>query len=192
MNVLLVVPWDQQFGGVAAVVGNLARELRKSKDEVVFLYQGTQTRLRPRNTARGFPGYDLSLRSPFIRERPVKSIVAFSIFFLFTLYQLARVIRSHRIQIVNIHYPLEEFVYFGVLRWLLPIKLVVSVHGADLFEDGERLRRYPWPPRFPLFFSDAVVAPSQAFLKDCLVALPGIVSKALFIHNGIDIEELAQ
>jgi glycosyltransferase involved in cell wall biosynthesis len=69
---------------------------------------------------------------------------------------------------------------------------VVSVHGADLFEDGERLRRYPWPLRFLLFSSDAVVAPSEAFLKDCLVAFPGIVSKALFIHNGIDIEEFAQ
>src|SRR5215813_747635 len=115
MNLVLVVPWDQQFGGVAAVVGHLTRGLRKSKDEVVFLYQGTQTRLR------------------------------------------ATLLRNS---------------YTPGLLWLLPIKLVVSVHGADFFEDGERLRRYPWPLRFLLFSSDAVVAPSQAFLKDCLAALP--------------------
>jgi len=115
MNLVLVVPRDQQFGGVAAVVGHLTRGLRKSKDEVVFLYQGTQTRLR------------------------------------------ATLLRNS---------------YTPGLLWLLPIKLVVSVHGADFFEDGERLRRYPWPLRFLLFSSDAVVAPSQAFLKDCLAALP--------------------
>src|SRR5262245_51997213 len=116
MNILLVIPWDQQFGGVAAVVGNLAQWLRKSKEEAVFLYQGTRTRLRPGIRQGGFPGCDLSLRSPFIRERPVRSIVAFSTFFLFTLYQLARVLPSHRIQIVNVNYPLEEFVYFGEVR----------------------------------------------------------------------------
>ena len=191
MNVLLVVPWDQEFGGVASVVGNLARCL--SRHHVVFLYPGGPNRLRQKRTTWGFSGYDINLRALFIRDRPIRSVVAFLVFFLLTMYQLERVIRSQGIQIVNIHYPLEAFVYFGVLRWFLPIRLVVSVHGADLFPDGPPRRgRYSWSLRFLLFSSDAVVAPSQAFLKDCLLEFPRAAKKALFIHNGIDIQELAQ
>jgi glycosyltransferase involved in cell wall biosynthesis len=192
MNVLLAAPWDQAFGGVASVVGNLAACLSKSGHQVVFLYPGDANRLHHRSTAWGFSGYDLNLRSPFIRERPIRSIVAFLVFLLPTLYQLGRVIRAQRIQIVNIHYPLEAFVYLGVLRWFLPIRLVVSVHGADLFPDGQWRRGYPWSLKGLLFSSDAVVAPSRAFLKDCLLAFPGIAKKASFIHNGIDIRELAR
>jgi glycosyltransferase involved in cell wall biosynthesis len=35
------------------------------------------------------------------------------------------------------------------------------------------------------------VAPSRAFLSDCLSLFPRARSKAVFIHNGVDIEELA-
>jgi glycosyltransferase involved in cell wall biosynthesis len=37
----------------------------------------------------------------------------------------------------------------------------------------------------------AVVAPSRAFLRDCLAAFPGISRRAAAIHNGIDLDELA-
>lgn len=192
MNVLLVVPWDQEFGGVASVVGNLARCLERARHQVVFLYPGRADRLRQRRTMWGFSGYDLNLKAPFVRHRPVRSVVAFVVFFLPTLYQLGRMIRSRGIRIVNIHYPTEAFVYFGVSRWVLSIRLVVSVHGADLFPDGQAREKYPWALRFLLFSSDAVVAPSQAFLQDCLVAFPRATKKAVCIHNGIDVEELTR
>jgi glycosyltransferase involved in cell wall biosynthesis len=158
---------------------------------VVFFHPGDQHRLRQRTTRWGFPGYNLKLRSPFIPERPGRSVVAFLVLLLPALYQLWHLIRLHRIQVVNVHYPIELFVLFGVLRWFLPIKLVVSVHGADLFPDG-RLRELNWPLRFLLSSADAVVAPSHSFLGDCLVAFPRAAKKALFIHNGVNVQELAQ
>jgi len=176
---------------VASVVGNLARCL--SRHHVVFLYPDGPNRLRQKRTTWGFSGYDINLRAPFIRDRPISSVVAFLVFFLPTIYQLQRVIRLQGIQIVNIHYPIDGFVYFGVLRWFLPTtRLVVSVHGMDLFPDGRRRERYSWSLGLLLFSSDAVVAPSQAFLNDCLLEFPRVAKKALFIHNGIDIQELAQ
>ena len=176
---------------MASVVGNLARCL--SRHHVVFLYPDGPNRLRQKRTTWGFSGYDINLRAPFIRDRPIRSVVAFLVFFLPTIYQLQSVIRLRGIQIVNIHYPIEGFVYFGVLRWFLPTtRLVVSVHGMDLFPDGRRRERYSWSLGLLLFSSDAVVAPSQAFLKDCLLEFPRAAKKALFIHNGIDIQELAQ
>lgn len=38
MNVLIVVPWDQEFGGVASVVGNVASQLQKRGHHVWFLH----------------------------------------------------------------------------------------------------------------------------------------------------------
>jgi L-malate glycosyltransferase len=192
MNVLLVVPWDQEFGGVASVVGNLARHLSRGGHQVLFLHPGDHDRLEQRTTAWGFQGYVLKLRTPFIREQPVMSVVAFIAFLVPTLCRLWRLTRLHRIQVVNIHYPTELFAPFSVLRWLLPIKLVVSVHGADLLPEGRRMERYSWWLQALLSSADAVVAPSRSFRDELVALFPRIAEKTLFIHNGVDIEELTR
>jgi hypothetical protein len=138
MNVLMVMPWDQPFGGVAYVVGNLARSLEQAGHNVTFFHLGESEYCRRRTTTWGFTGYERNLRSPFIEKKPIRSLLAFLVYLVPTLLQLATLIRRHRIQVVNIHYPVEPFVYFALLRWLLPIRLAVSVHGADLFRDGRR------------------------------------------------------
>lgn len=191
MNVLLVVPWDERFGGVASVVGNLARSLERSGHRVVFFHPGEPEHCRRRTTAWGFMGYERNLRPPFIREYPIRSLVSFAVSLALTLYQLAAVIRRHQIQIVNVHYPVQSFVYFGLLRWLLPIRLVLSVHGADLFRDGRRPARYPWSIRLLVACADALVAPSKAFLQECLAVFPRAARNGAGIHNGVDMEELA-
>jgi len=53
--------------------------------------------------------------------------VAFIVSLLPTLNRLRRLIRRERIQAVNVHYPIEAFCVFGMLRWLLPIKLGYKV-----------------------------------------------------------------
>jgi glycosyltransferase involved in cell wall biosynthesis len=190
MNVLLVVPWDQEFGGVASVVGNLGRHLSNAGHHVVFFHPGESRRLRPKATAWGFSGYELNIRTPLVTSRPVRSRVAFIVSLLPTLYRLRRLIRRERIQAVNVHYPIEAFCVFGMLRWLLPIKLVVSIHGADVFPEGRQLGRYRWPLHLLLSAADAVVMPSRAFLQDVVRTFPKAAGKALFIHNGIDLREL--
>ena len=82
--------------------------------------------------------------------------------------------------------------YFGLLRWLLPIRLAVSVHGADLFRDGRRSQRYPWPIRMLVAGADALVAPSQAFLQECLAVFPRAARRGAAVHNGVDMDELGR
>lgn len=190
MNVLLVVPWDQEFGGVASVVANLANRLEASGDRVVFVHPGRPNAAKRRSTARGFDGYEMNLRPPLVPRRPVRSAVAFVLWLGFTLFELASIIRRHRIHVVNIHYPVDEFVYFALLRRLLPIKLVVSVHGAELFPNGRRTNRYSWATKFLLSAADTLVAPSASFLADCISLFPRTAEKAVAIHNGIDLAEL--
>ena len=192
MNVMLVVPWDQRFGGVASVVGHLATRLERLGHHVIFVHPGQAERATARTTAWGMSGYEIKLRPPFVRGRALKSALAFLLFFPFTMYRLVSLIRTHRIEIVNIHYPIDAFVYFAVLRWIVPIRLVLSVHGADLFPDGRPRRRNPWSLSLLVSAADVVVAPSRAFLIDALGVFPRARKKGLVVHNGVDFEELQQ
>ena len=72
MRILLVAPWDQELGGVAFILENLARDLREQGHEVMFLHPGGSWRLRARTTKLGFPGFVLTLRW-FISTRPLRS-----------------------------------------------------------------------------------------------------------------------
>jgi glycosyltransferase involved in cell wall biosynthesis len=189
-SVLLVVPWDQEVGGVASVVGNLGHHLETARHRAVFLHPGDSERPRRRATKLGFTGYEMHLRTPFIPEHPIRSVIAFAAALVPTLWHLAALIRSERVGIVNIHYPVSGFVYFALLRWLLPIRLVMSVHGADIFPIGQPEPEDSWPLHLMMRAADSIVAPSRAFLRDCLEVFPDVAAKSLAIHNGIDLDEL--
>ena len=53
MRILLVVPQDEEVGGVAYVVGNLARYLQGRGHEVIFLFPGNSIFLKPKVTKGG-------------------------------------------------------------------------------------------------------------------------------------------
>ena len=66
MNILTVVPWDQEYGGVASVVGNVALELEKRGHKVLFLHPGADDTVERTITKWGFFGYKLNLRGPLV------------------------------------------------------------------------------------------------------------------------------
>jgi glycosyltransferase involved in cell wall biosynthesis len=192
MNVLLVVPWDQEFGGVACVVGNLAKYLTNDGHNVMFLHPGSDNILQRKVTKCGFPGFEINLREPHQCKRPLRSILAFVCFLPFTLFRLLALLKTSKIQIVNIHYPGDAFIYFALLRLILGFKLVVSVHGADFYPNGRPRLKDSWPLRFLLSMADFIVAPSRAFLLEFLKLSPRLDKKATAIHNGIDPGELCR
>ncbi len=81
MNTLIVVPWDQEFGGVTSVAGNLATYLAGKKNKVFFLHPGPQNILSKGITKWGFVGYKLRLRVPIIKGHWVRSLIVFLLFF---------------------------------------------------------------------------------------------------------------
>ncbi len=189
MNILLAVPWDQEYGGVASVVGNVGRQLQHKGHTVVFFHPGDDDRLRERITAWKFPGYRLNLRPPYDSNAPLKSRAAFWIYLVPTLLQLGRLVRLHRVDLVNIHYPSEQFVYFALLRFMMRFQLVLSIHGADLFEDGRPRRRYGRTIRLLLNSADLLITPSQSTLNDVVAIVPSLARRARFIHNAVDLGE---
>jgi glycosyltransferase involved in cell wall biosynthesis len=189
MNVLIVVPWDQEWGGVASVVGNVAIQLQKRGHHVWFLHPGESQSLRVKVTKWNFPGYELNLRNPYVPERPMKSVMGYFVYLCHTLYQLYVLLVRHDIDIVNIHYPLSNGLYFTFLRRLLRFKLVISIHGTDLMPKGIPQDRYSKPLQLLMNSADWLVAPSRSMLDAVLTKFPGFQTRSSAVHNAVDMTE---
>src|SRR6266545_4332755 len=134
MRILLVTSTDQESGGVASVIANLARYLQSRAHEIIFLYAGDSISPKKINTKLGFTGFEINLRLPFREGRhPIITLAAFLICFPISMYQLIRFIQKHKIQIINIHYPHEFFFYFALCSRIVPRRP----------SDGEVFARYP-------------------------------------------------
>lgn len=191
MRILIVVPWDQKVGGVASVVGNLAREFVGRDHGVVFLHPGTEEEPIPGSTKWGFPGYRVRLRGLCVADHPVRSPLAFWVMLIPSLARLVRLLRRERIDVVNLHYPLEDFLPLVLAARLAGRPVVTSVHGADLFPQGEPWARYSMGLRAILALSRRVVTPSKAYLEDVVGQLPSVKGRGVFIHNGIRLTEFS-
>lgn len=190
MNVLLVVPWDDTRGGVISVVANLASHLKAAGHGVLFFHSGGLL-LRRTVTKLGFDGVQLRLSLPF--GPGLGGLLRALIFPLFVanLLQLIWFLRRHRIEVVNLHYPNDNFVYFAICRRLLQVRLVTSVHGRDAFYREKPKDHYSLAFRFVINSSDLVVLPSEAYRRLLLEAFPAMQDRTTFIHNGIDPEQFS-
>jgi glycosyltransferase involved in cell wall biosynthesis len=187
MNTLLVVPWDEKRGGVVSVVDNLGKYLQAHGHGVLFFHFGRPLLLKNRVTKLGYPGVQLRLNLPFGGGLfGVLRTLAFPFLFTSSLVQLIWLLKTRRIHVVNLHYPLDNFVYFAICRRLLPIRLITSIHGRDAFSKEKPREKYSRWFRFLIGSSDLVVLPSETYRRKLLEAFPGIQEKTIFIHNGID------
>jgi glycosyltransferase involved in cell wall biosynthesis len=107
---------------------------------------------------------------------------------LTTLPQLVHCCSS-RIDLINVHYPASGFALLADLARWLHVPLVVSAHGSDLLADVGPNRERGMLRQ--LESADAVVVPSQGYLRSVVDAFPGLREKIRCIHNGYDEEELS-
>src|SRR5215468_1094597 len=142
MRILVVAPGDEEIGGVPSVIGNLTQYLQNQGHEITFLYPGKNTWAKIKTTKAGFTAFALNLQAPVGERHLLISLILFLIRFPIGMYELVRIIRNKKIQIVNIHYPTDNACYFALCRRILAIAVVTSVHGADLFLDGKRRDKY--------------------------------------------------
>jgi glycosyltransferase involved in cell wall biosynthesis len=186
MNILLVTPWPLDLpGGVTAVVRTLGRELAQHGDHVVYLLPKQRGRLESWRF-EGQPGYRASVRGTRLRDLSWRGRLGFVVGFPLTCWQLWRVIRRERIQIVNIHYFFGPWKYFLYLRRILPFELVVSLHGGDVLgvDAGDTIDYLErWSPAI-----DRVVFCSDAFRQQVLPAGSRLRTKSTVVLNGLDID----
>lgn len=192
MNVLFVVPWDN-IGGVSHVVNRVAQHVLSQGHGVHFLLPGRPARdYTPSETTSrmGFPAYRMSLRHPWIPGRSFRARLAFALTLPITLVRIAGLVRRLRIDVVNIHYPGGQSIYFALLRRMGIVRLVTSIHGADMLPNGSRRLSHAREVVSVLAASDVVVTPSDSFRDAVYEAWPELSAPTRTIPNGVDPEEL--
>jgi len=190
IKILLVVPWDEERGGVVAVAENLAKYLHERGNAVLFFHPAPTVVLRMKTKKLGFPCGRLRLCFPFAEPRRVVSTVAFVFLSPLILLQLIWFLYTNQIRVVNLHYPINNFFYFAICRRLLRIPLVTSIHGSDVFADtGKPKEKYSASFRFLLRCSDLIILPSETYQKRLVDVFPDHKRKTIFIHNGVDLNQ---
>ena len=190
MNFLLVLPMDEERGGVVSVAENLAKYLQAHGHTVLFLHPGPAVLLKTRVTKQGFEGIELRLGFPFAPPRRLISALAFPFLFPVVLLQLLLFLRRHRIHVVNLHFPVDRFFYMAICRSLLRFRLVTSIHGNDAFEidhgPSRPKKRYSHAFRFLMESSDLIVLPSDVYRQRFLEVFPQVRDRTIAIHNCVD------
>jgi glycosyltransferase involved in cell wall biosynthesis len=187
--VLLVVPWDQTHGGVNTIVRNLGSALRDGGREPLFLFPGPTVASREGLSRLGFSAVYMNLRPPVVARRPLVSALGFAATAPAMLWQLARLVRRHAIEVINVHYPEPSAAILVALGRLTGARLVTSVHGSDLTGLGQDSRERGMTA-FVLRHSDVIVAPSSAYAAYVQREFPEVGGRVVAVTNGVDLDAI--
>lgn len=194
MNILHVTPWKlTDLNGISKVVTMLSRKFLEKGHGVTVLAAGGENRLRIIETVETIVVHDIYLRVPYSKTAPVRALVAFCVFFPFTMYQLFQLLSRLKIDVVVIQFPLAHMFYFAILRIVSRWKLVLVYHGSDahlLHSWSSKDRRLV---KFLLETADCVVAVSKTLHEKVSTVFPGLkLKQSCVVSNGAPLDLIAQ
>lgn len=194
MNILHVTPWKiTDLNGISKVVTMLSRQFREKGHGVTVLVAQGENRVQIVETVENVIVHGIYLRLPYSRTAPIRAVVAFCLFFPFTLYQLYRLLSRLKIDVVAIQFPLAVMFYFAILRILCRWKLVVVYHGSDahLLPNWSSMDRRL--VKFLLKTADCVTAVSKTLHAKVATVFPDLeLKKVCVVPNGAPLELIAQ
>lgn len=193
MNILLVTPFfTPQTGGVATYLEDLRRFLGQRGHEVLVLRTGEARSIERCTVNHDDRVFELYLRAPWVPEAPLKGLVAFLVYFLPTIWKLARFTTRNNIQIVSLEYPLGFMVYFRVLHLFKRFKMIVGLHGDDVLS-LHKLPVYEQAVVLHLIHkADWVLAHSSSLLGQAERIVGSLNRRRSYLPYGIDCERLRE
>jgi len=189
---LFVVPWALTGnGGVDRVILNLYRQFEKARAHSPRILVASWEHVQPVTIDEcGRRVTYMRIRSPLCPDSPAASVAKWGFFLGPELLRLARYLRAHEVECVNVHYPSLTAIQFILVRSLLlrSFRVVLSFHGRDVAQmlATTGLARRMW--RLLLCNADALVSCSDALGESILQFEPGVRQRITTIHNGVDIE----
>ena len=192
MRILLIAArYFPHRGGLETLVYHLAREFAQTGHEV-FIVTNRYPRTLPANeVVDDVPIRRLQFLYPrlaYLKTRRLDLWLAGYIYFPLTLIQFFMIMLRFRPDVVDLHYLGSPALFLWILHHVSRFRLVISFHGGDV--DGE-----PYLTRFNRWLfqalsgrADRVTSCSQVLLEQASTLVPEISSKALVIHNGVDVE----
>lgn len=173
MHVLIVLPWYKpEVGGVVHGVSQLVKRLPSRGVKVTILIQQANDKPALVGSDGDIDIYAFNTRVPEVEGHRLKSLLAFVWYLCPTVVRLRRFMREQKIDLVNVHYPSGQYLYFGLLRKWFGYPLIVSVHGSDIrFQyDTGGLNQKAY--KCLLRMSDAVTAVSADLLDQARHRVP--------------------
>lgn len=194
-GILFALPWPiTAIGGVNQVVENLIREakLAGTTRPLLLEYSTSDERATLASKNGETPVIKLRVPVPLSPPRVFRSALSFITHLPRTLRSLREILQTHRITLVNVHYPTLAALHFSLLQELRLYggKLVLSFHGLDIRNAGNTrgLEKLAW--RYLLRSADGVVACSHALGAELIAFEPLCRDHLTVIHNGVDANKL--
>lgn len=193
-SILLVMAWPPSApGGVTSVVLNLYKELftRPEIRPILISDSWDDKKIRKSNCA-GIPTIFRRIPSPgaISSLRGLKQLLAFFFSILFRSFDLKRMILAERVELINLHFPGSEALFWVLLKkvFFRRVKLVLSFHGADVTELKSQLKA-PFGRLIWRVIADgvtAITACSAELAEEIRTALPGHLERICVLPNGVD------
>lgn len=115
--------------------------------------------------------------------------IAFPYRFIASLFNLVRIIKKFKPDIVNYHFPDDTLIYFLKVSYFFRFKYVVNIHGNDLQLYS---RKKLYKPLFTFLFwrASKIVVNSYYMRDEMSEKYPKYSDKVVIIPNSIDTENI--
>ena len=190
LNVLIVTAFDldDPAGGINTMIRALIRNLAVSCRVVVL--EVSWDALKPiREEVGDIVRYRMRLQTPYASGQALRALMGWTIRFPANLRALNRVLKDESIDAVHLHYGSPYQYYFPLVRRLLGIPYVLTLHRGDIINFVKQ--RWPdrWLMKFAIGKADRVLAVSS-WLAEEAKRVVGSLPRLQIILNGVDVEEL--
>lgn len=190
---LFVLPWSLRLiagGGVNEVVKSLIVEFRGGGVFRPHLLVGSEAPdSGPVSGPELLKPYRLNLWSPVDHQHPVHGLISYVYRLPYRCWAMRRIIRRHRIEVINPQFPGLGCLLFVILRKLGLFKgtIILSFHNSDITNAlGSRgFERRLWS--ILLRNADRLVLVSNSLSADLITIEPEIANKLTTIYNGVDL-----
>ena len=183
---------DVGTGGVQQVFRALIRALEREQRNVVLVYQAglPQLGLTRLQNSWGRDAFFCAMPT-LVRNSVVLGFLIGLVYLPISLFHLTRLIRRHKIDVINCHYLAEYFLHLVIAGRLLRVPVVVSVHGADVDRYAKAGRAQRLLLRLVVRGAHRIVGCSQAMARQTAEVFPAAARKTTYVHNGLDLEQFA-
>ncbi len=189
MNILMVTPYfPPQTGGVVTFTDSLQRLLRERGHQLYVIVPGSSHSITPCVTPTNALTYDFYFRSLWIAEAPVKSLFAFLVYFIPTLFKLRRFLKKNNVDLVLLEYPMPYMFYFYLLKLLVKMKIIVGIHGSDVLSLQLTPKHEQWLVRQIVRRADWLLAHSSSLMSQAETVIGQLNDNRSYIPYGIELE----
>ena len=186
MNILMVSTWSPLIpaGGVSTMMRDLIRNLRPECHAIVLVSDWDAPVPTPAPKGE-FEAINFRLRNTVVKGRTLKSLLAFLLFLPITILRLRRLCKERNIEAIHMHFVNASYVYFPILKWLLGIPLVTTLHRGEVLGYSELTSLEKASVDFVNRHTDHKIAVSE-FMRD--TAAEAFSREDIStIPNGIDV-----